>query len=221
MTVQWFKVSLLQKYVMGLTGLGLALFLLLHMSGNLLVFISEKSYNLYAHKLMQNPFLLAFEMGLLFLFGCHMGLALAISWKNKKARPATYTRPTKGLKATAFYQKSLLAQGAIILIFVVWHLITFKFGPHYEVVYEGEEVRDLFRLLVEVFQNPLMVTSYLLALLILSFHLFHGLNSSLKSLGLSHARLDPWIQKISFVYTVLVTLGYMILPLYVYCFLRS
>ena len=218
MKVKWFKISLLQKYVMGVTGLGLAVFLLLHMSGNLLVFLSEKSYNLYAHKLMQNPLLLAFEAGLLFLFVCHILLALALRGKNKKARPVAYARTGKGLKATAFYQKSLLAQGAIILVFVVWHLITFKFGPHYKVVYEGEEVRDLFRLLIEVFQNPVLVTTYLLVLLILSFHLFHGLNSSLKSLGLSHVRFDPWVQKLSLIYTVLVTFGYMILPVYVYCF---
>ena len=218
MTFHLLKISLVQKYIMGLTGLGLALFVLLHMLGNLLIFCGEKSYNLYAHKLTSNPFLLAFEVGLLSLFACHIVLALALSFKNKKARPEKYARPLKGLKATAFYQKSLLAQGVVILIFVIWHLITFKFGPYYEITYGEETVRDLFRLLIEAFQSPLMVVGYLLALLVLSFHLFHGLASSVQSLGLSHPRFELGIKKISLVYTALVTLGYMVLPLYIYWF---
>ena len=208
------NVSLFQKYLMGLTGLGLALFVLLHMLGNLLIFCGAQSYNLYAHKLTSNPFLLAFEGGLLVLFICHIILALVLSIKNKLSRPQKYARPATGFKATAFYQKTLLVQGLVILIFVIWHLITFKFGPYYEVTYGEETVRDLFRLLIEVFQNPFMVVGYLLALLILSFHLFHGVASSVQSLGLSHPRFEPWIKKVSLVYTVLVTAGYMVLPVY-------
>ena len=209
----------MQKYLMGLTGLGLALFVLLHMLGNLLIFCGEKSYNLYAHKLTSNPFLLAFEMGLLALFIGHIGLALVLSLKNKKARLQKYAHKLKGFKATAFYQKTLLAQGLVILVFVIWHLITFKFGPYYTAVYGEETVRDLFRLLIEVFQNPFIVIGYLLALLILSFHLFHGVASSVASLGLSHPRFELGIKKVSLVYTVLVTAGYMVLPIYIYIFM--
>ena len=209
-------ISLFQKYLMGLTGLGLALFVLLHMLGNLLIFCGAKSYNLYAHKLISNPLLEVFEIALLVLFACHIILALVLTVKNKLARSQKYARPATGFKATAFYQKTLLAQGVVILGFVIWHLITFKFGPYYEVTYEEETVRDLFRLLIEVFQNPFIVGGYLLALLILSFHLFHGVSSSVSSLGLSHPRFELWIKKVSFVYTVLVTAGYMVLPVYLF-----
>ena len=209
-------VSLVQKYIMGLTGLGLALFVLLHMLGNLLIFCGAKSYNLYAHKLITNPFLLVFEVGLLSLFICHIILALVLSVKNKLARPQAYAHKLQGFKATAFYQKTLLAQGIVVFLFVIWHLITFKFGPYYETTYGETTVRDLFRLMVEVFQNPFIVGGYLLALLILSFHLFHGVASSVQSLGLHHPRFEFWIKRLSLFYTGLVTIGYMIVPLYIY-----
>ena len=214
----FFLLSIAQKYLMGLTGLGLAGFVLVHMLGNLLIFAGEKSYNLYAHKLVQNPFIVAFEIGLLALFFTHIVLALVLSLKNVKARPQKYAKPAKGLKATPLYQKSLLAQGAVILVFVILHLITFKFGTYYEVVYEGEKIRDIFRVVVEAFQNPVTVLWYVIALLILAFHLFHGLNSSFQSLGFYHPRFTPWINKMSFTYAFLVTTGYIALPIYIFVF---
>ena len=123
-----------------------------------------------------------------------------------------------GKKATSLWQKSLLAQGAVILVFVILHLITFKFGTHYEVRYEGKTVRDIFRLVEESFQNPATVIWYVLALLVLSVHLFHGLSSSFKSLGLDHPRFTPYIEKAGGLYAVCVTAGYISLPLYLFFF---
>ena len=214
-----FLLSIGQKYLMGFTGLGLALFVLIHMLGNLLIFAGKKTYNLYAHQLVENKLLIVFEMGLLALFLVHVVLAVVLSVKNYFSRPEKYVRAASGWKATAWYQKSLILQGAVILVFVILHIITFKYGTYYEVTYEGKTVRDLFRLITEVFQNPLAVLWYLLALLILSAHLFHGISSSFQSLGLSHPRFDTWIKKVSFIYAGLVTLGFISLPLYVFFFM--
>ena len=214
-----FLFSIGQKYLMGLTGLGLALFVLVHMLGNLLLFAGEKTYNLYAHQLLENSFLVVFEIGLLMLFLAHIVLATILSVKNYFSRLGKYACPASGAKATAWYQKTLIAQGAVILVFVILHLITFKFGAHYEVVYEGKTVRNLFQLIVEVFQKPVTVVWYLVALLVLFVHLFHGLSSSFQSLGLSHPRFDSWIKKLSLGYAVFVTVGYISLPVYVFCFM--
>ena len=201
---------------MGLTGLGLALFVLAHMAGNLLIFAGPKAYNLYAHALVENPFLLVFEMGLLSLFFAHIAIALVLSLKTFKLKKSHFS--AQGPKATPLYQKTLLAQGALVLVFVILHLITFKFGPEYKVTYEDKTVRDLFQLVVEVFQNPVAVIWYLIALLILGVHLFHGLKSSFQSLGLSSKNFDIWIKKINLFYALIVTVGYVSLPLYVYFF---
>lgn len=210
--------SIGQKYLMGLTGLGLAAFVLFHMLGNLLIFAGDRVYNLYAHQLETNSFLIVFEMGLLVLFLIHIVLSIILSVKNRLSRLGKYAFSSSGPKSTAWYQKGLIAQGAVILVFVILHLIAFKFGHYYEVTYEDKTVRDLFRLIVEVFQSPMTVVWYLTALLILFVHLFHGFGSSFRSLGLSGPLFDIWIKNLGLVYAVLVTIGYISLPLYVFFF---
>ncbi|MDE0119447.1 MAG: succinate dehydrogenase cytochrome b subunit [Bdellovibrionales bacterium] len=218
---KWFFLSIGQKYLIGLTGLGLALFVLLHMLGNLLIFAGDKAYNLYMHQMVHGKAAFFIQVGLLAAFLLHIILALFLSVKNYFSRSEKYARQASGWKATAWYQKSLIFQGAIILVFVVLHLITFKFGTYYEVVYEGKTIRNLFQLVVEEFQKPVTVLWYLIALLVLCVHLFHGLISSFQSLGLSHPRFDFWIKKLSFGYAVFVTMGYVSLPLYVFFFMTE
>ena len=217
----FFSLSLGQKYLMGLTGLGLALFVLIHMLGNLLIFLGGEVYNLYAHQLEELSVLIVFEIGLLFLFLVHIVFAVVLSVKNRLARSEKYVCLASGHKATVWYHKNLMAQGAVILVFVILHLITFKFGTHYKITYGEKTVRDVFRLVIECFQNPINVMWYFIALLILSVHLFHGLGSSFQSLGLNHPRFNLWIKKTSFVYAVFVTLGYISLPLYVFFFIKE
>ena len=113
--------------------------------------------------------------------------------------------------ANSLIHKTLWIQGVVILTFVILHLITFKYGAVYTTVYEGREVRDLFKLAAEVFQKPSYVIWYLFSLLILAFHLNHGLQASLKSLGFYH---KSYLQKIGFIYSLIVTLGFMAQPLY-------
>ena len=218
-SVLW--VSILQKYLMGLTGLGLALFVLLHMLGNLFIFAGDKAYNLYMHQMVNMKISVIVQVGLLASFLLHIILALILSVKNYFSRSEKYARSASGWKATAWYQKGLIAQGAVILVFVILHLITFKFGTHYETTYDGKVIRDIFRLVIEVFQDPLVVTWYILALLILSFHLFHGVVSSFQSLGITFPGSESWLKKISLFYTVFVTLGYISLPLYIFFFMKE
>ena len=208
-----------QKFLAGVTGLGLALFVLIHMLGNMLIFLGPKAYNLYAHNLIESFWLVPTELALLCCFVLHIVLVLILSVKSYMARPVKYARKASGIKATALYQKTLLAQGALILVFVILHLITFKYGEVYKVYYEGKTVRDLFRLIVEVFQNPVAVTWYFLALIILGFHLMHGVSSAFRSLGLDKPRWQVWVNRISVFYSVFVTLGYISQPIYVFFFL--
>ncbi len=216
----FFLLSLAQKYLTALTGLGLALFLLLHMLGNMFIFLGAKAYNLYAHQL-ETDWLVFFEIVLLAFFLLHIALAIFLSIQNKRARPQAYAKNISGFKGTAWYQKTLLIQGAVIFVFVVLHLIIFKFGTRYEVVYEGQKVRDLFRLVVETFQNPLIFTWYLTALLILFFHLFHGLQSAYLSLGFDSSRWTSKLKIINWCYAGFVIVGFISQPLYIFFFLKE
>ena len=214
----FFISSIGRKYLMGISGLGLIIFVLVHMLGNLLIFVGPKAYNLYAHQLEQG-WIVIFEIGLAALFILHIVLAFILSVKNYLSRSVAYAHPARGEKETALYQRTLLAQGALILVFVILHLITFKFGSYYETDYDGHTVRDLFRLVVEVFQQPLAFAWYLVALAVLFFHLLHGLESSIKSFGLTESTVvQVWMKRFSWMYAVLTITGYMSLPIYVFLF---
>lgn len=215
----FFLYNIGQKFLAGLTGLGLAGFILVHMLGNMLIFSGPKAYNLYAHNLLQSSWFVPAELALLGCFILHVVLVLFLSIKSYIARPVKYARKASGIKATALYQKTLLAQGAVILVFVILHLITFKYGEFYKVYYGGKAVRDLFRLVVEVFQNPWAVGWYCLALLILCVHLMHGVSSAFRSLGLDKPHWQVWVNRVSMCYAVIVILGFLSQPIYVFFFL--
>lgn len=205
-----------RKQIVGITGLLLCIFLLLHVSGNLIMFFSAKAYNLYGHAMTSNPFIYVAELGLCVLFLGHMTQAIYLSVKNKLARPTAYVVVAKGEKKTPIVTQFMWQQGVIILVFVVLHLITFKYGTIYMVDYNGVEVRDLFRLIVEVFQSPVYVAWYVVALIVLGLHLSHGFQSTFKTLGFNHPKYEPKIKLAGNLFTAFVAIGFIIQPLYVF-----
>jgi succinate dehydrogenase / fumarate reductase cytochrome b subunit len=211
-----FKATIIRKQMMALTGLGLCGFVLIHMAGNMLIFVGPEAYNTYSHKLVTNPFIYIAEAGLLFLFVLHVLLALGLTVLNKVARSDRYARSTNGEKGVSISSKTMIYQGLLILVFVVYHLITFKFGHEYFVTYHGEEMRDIFRLVIEVFQSPQYVAWYIVCLLGLGMHLSHGFASSLQTFGLNHPRYNFGIKVASWTYTVIVTGGFISQPIYVF-----
>ncbi len=213
--MSYFSSTIGRKQMVGLAGIGLSGFVLTHMAGNLLMFVGPEAYNKYAHALTSNPLIYAAEAGLLGMFVAHLIIALFLAFKNKKAKGSTYAVAGKKNKAS-FASKTMQYQGVVILAFLVWHLKTFKYGTYYPANYDGVVMRDLFRLMEESFAQPLYVVIYLIVLLILGTHLGHGLASSFQSLGLNGEKYDAKIKCIGKAYTVLVTLGFLLPPFYIY-----
>ena len=207
---------IVKKYIVGITGMGLMGFIFVHMAGNVFIFFGPEAYNLYAHSLMTNSFIAFIEIGLVSLFVLHIILAGALELRNRAGKACGPVFSPSGDKGTALYQRTLIFQGGIILIFVILHLITFKYGQYYEVTYNGETVRDLFRLVDEVFQSPWVVGWYLLALGILFFHIWHGFRSSFLSLGLGGG--EKYLNRASLGFSIVVILGFMSQPLYIFFF---
>lgn len=209
------KKTIGKKIAVGVTGLGLCLFVLIHMSGNLLILKGAESYNLYA-KSLHDFFLMEFlEWGLLAFFLGHIFLSVLLNLKNLKSKGAYFKR-AKGEKKTSFANRILILQGLVLFVFLVFHLITFKFGAYYEAMYDGEATRDVYLLVTETFKKFPYVLGYVFSLLVLGVHLVHGLSASIRSLGFYHPLYTPWIEKLSFAFGCLVTLGFMGLPLYIY-----
>lgn len=216
----FFNTSIGKKVLMGATGLGLSLFVLMHMLGNLALFVSAEAYNKYSHALVSNPVIYLAEAGLLGIFVFHLISGIRLTLQNKKARGSRYAMWTQGEKAVSHASRTMIHTGILVFIFAVYHLITFKFGPHYDVTYDGVTMRDLHRLVVEVFQSPAYVFGYIIALLALGHHLSHGVKSAFQSLGLNHPKYNCLISSIGWGFALLVTLGFISQPLYVYFFLN-
>ncbi len=216
----FFSSSIGKKYVMGATGLGLSLFVLTHLLGNLALFVSAEAYNKYSHALVTNPLIYIAEAGLLGIFLLHLSMAVSVNLQNKSARPTRYAMPTNGEKAVSNASRTMIHTGIVVFIFAVYHLVTFKFGPHYDVTYDGVTMRDLHRLVVEVFQSPAYVAGYVVALLALGHHLSHGVKSAFKSLGFNHPKYVFSVEKIGFGFALLITIGFIAQPLYVFFYLN-
>ncbi len=208
-----------QKIIVGLTGLGLCLFILIHMLGNLLILSGPQEYNLYAHQLHEIKILEVLEIGLFGLFLGHIFTSVVVNIKNKVAKGDSYKKRASGQKKTSLADRFLIVQGAVILVFLISHLITFKFGTYYEIVIEGEPVRDIYRLVKEFFQSHLYVIGYVFSLSILTVHVIHGLPASLKTLGFYHPSYIPWIKGFSWVFGLGILIGFLVPMFYLHLFL--
>ena len=123
----WLCSTIGRKQLIGVTGLGLSLFLLVHMAGNMLILAGPEAYNKYAHALITNPFLPIAQGGLIAMFFGHLILAIRLQILNWGARDTRYAVMSNGEKGTSMVQRSLWAQGLVILVFVILHLVTFKY----------------------------------------------------------------------------------------------
>jgi succinate dehydrogenase / fumarate reductase cytochrome b subunit len=210
----FFSTSIGTKVLIALTGLALVGFLVVHLAGNLLLFAGPAAFNHYAHSLTSKKVLLyAAEAGLVALFALHAWNAVTTTWRNRKARGTAYQRKEragapsrKGLASS-----TMIWSGLFVLVFLVLHLKTFKYGPWYTVA-DDAAVRDLYRLTVEVFSRPLYVGYYVLAMAVLGLHLWHGFASAFQSLGVDHPGLTGKILRLGMVVAVVLGLGFAIIP---------
>lgn len=212
----WLGSSVGKKQVVGLTGLGIAFFSLMHMAGNLLMFVSARAYNLYGHNLTHGPAFPVLELLLLAAFIFHIVFAVQLSLLNRRARPQGYVSTGSGLKKATFASRSMILSGLLVLVFLVLHIFTFKYGTYYSVSYDGVEVRDLYRLIAEKFHEPLYVFWYLFSLVVLGLHLSHGISSLFQSMGLGSAR-NPVLRQISWAFALVVAGGFIAQPIWFFC----
>lgn len=203
-----------KKYIMGISGLVWAGFVLAHMAGNLLIFVSNDAYNAYGHAITSGNFIYLAETILILALVTHVGLAFSLTAGNRAAKGSRYAVSAKGEKRVSLASRTMAIQGSLILVFIILHLITFKFGTHYETTVNGVPMRDLARLMEEVFQQPGYVIWYLVALVILGFHLKHGVGSSFQSLGLMEGTYRNTWKKLSVTYGFIVAAGFIAQPVY-------
>lgn len=211
--------SVVKKVAMGITGLLLCGFLISHLLGNFLIFVGADAFNLYAHTLTSNPLIYGAEAVLMLIFLTHLFMAIRLVIENKMARPTPYyvKRPT-GRGAT-FASSTMPITGVVILVFLVLHLIQFKYGTYYETSVAGTVMRDLYKTVIEFFKQPLNLAWYVIAMAALAVHVSHGFWSAFQSIGFNHPKYTPCINRLSKIFAVIVFLGYSSLP--IFCFLQG
>ena len=208
--------SIGSKLLIALTGIGLFIFLVGHLTGNLLFIAGPDAFNEYGHAIVNNPLIYAIEAGLVAVFLLHVYKTVRLYAGAKAARPIPYARrewtgAPNSRKTWA--SASMIFTGILVFAFVILHLRAFKFGAWYEA---ESGIRDLYRLQLEIFSNPFYVAFYMFSMVVIGFHLWHGVASAAQSLGVDHPRYTPRILWIGRLLAVLIAGGFFILPLYTY-----
>ncbi len=199
--------SIGKKIMVALAGLFLSFFLLVHLAGNLFMFSGAGAFNHYASALAHNELLPVAEIGLVVLFLVHIALATRAWFINRAARPVGY-QVYAGKGGRTAGSRSMAVTGALVLVFLLVHLKTFRFAP------AAVREADLFALVVRRFRSPWYSAFYVLALGGLGLHLSHGVQSAFQTLGLNHPRYTPLIKKLGLAFAVLIALGFMSMPIY-------
>ncbi|MBX7107073.1 MAG: succinate dehydrogenase cytochrome b subunit [Chitinophagales bacterium] len=215
-----FTSTLERKFVMSLTGLFLCSFLIVHLGGNLLTLVPDNglTFNAFTHFMETNILIKVMEYVLFAGFIIHIVQAAFITYQNRQSRPVKYA-VSAGSSNSKWYARNMGVLGVVILIFLVIHLKDFfyelKFGDEDFGVDANGNV-NLFRETVGAFGQFPYALLYFIAMFGLGYHLWHGFQSAFRSLGLMHSKYTPAIEGLGKIYTVVITGGFMFLPVYWY-----
>lgn len=202
------KSSIGRKQLIAITGLLLCGFLVGHLTGNFLLLAGPDAFNLYAHKLASlGPLLYVIEAGLAFIFLSHLGLAVKLNIENMKAR-GKYQQKTKTGRGTTFASQTMPITGVVLLVFLILHLCSLKFGSYYETTVGGVVMRDLYKTTIEYFASPVATGWYVFAMICAAVHTSHGFASAFQTMGWNHGKYFKNVKRLGLVYAIFVGGGF-------------
>jgi succinate dehydrogenase / fumarate reductase cytochrome b subunit len=198
--------SIGKKLLMAGSGLLLLVFLLVHLLGNLQLFAGPETLNHYAHLLQSKPALVwAARLGMLVLFGVHMVTSIQLTLENRAARPVAYHR--EDTRKASLAARTMIWSGLVVGAFLIYHLLHFTVRVTGPVHHMTEGGPDVYANVVASFQNPLIAGFYLLAQVLLFFHLSHAFSSAIQTLGWHNRRFTPVVEKAGVGYALLICGG--------------
>ena len=220
---KFFLSSIGQKAVMGITGLFLVVFLIVHLIGNLQLLVDDggRLFNVYAEFMTTNPIIktISYTLYASILIHAVQGILLAI--KNRRARGGL-KYAVKTTATTNIAARNMAIIGTIVFIFILIHMYQFwlqtKLDALEYVKYDDYDVavKNLYEPVTYVFSLWYFVAFYIFSMILLAFHLYQGFQSAFQTFGLNHKKYTPLIKVIGTVYAVLVPLGFAIIPLFFY-----
>lgn len=210
-----------KKAIMALTGLALVVFVIGHMAGNLQVFLGPAKMNGYAAFLKSTGALLwLVRLGLLVALLLHVLMAWQLTRIAARARPVDYTQRAPQVSTIA--SRTMRWGGVLLFAFIVVHLLHFTTGTVFpyasrpDAVYPAFSSTDVYGNVISAFRDVRVTVIYVVAMLFLLLHLFHGAWSSVRTLGLTRPSAHPLHRRLSTVLAVVVWLGFTAVPVAVF-----
>ena len=206
--------------MMALTGLFLCLFLIIHLAGNLQLLLSEErasvQFNLYSRILSGNYIIKAISWLLFISIVAHTFYALTITIKNRRASGGGYVRDQRQ-GASSWYSRNMGILGSIILLFLIIHLKDFWFEYTFgDLPLDEEGNKDLYTIVVNAYGELWYVILNVIAFIALGYHMLHGIFSAFKTLGAYPSKLSKSLYYLSIFLTVVLTIGFIFIPVFVF-----
>jgi succinate dehydrogenase / fumarate reductase cytochrome b subunit len=214
-----FSSSLGKKLVMALTGLFLISFLVIHLIGNLQLLKNDggEAFNVYAAFMTSNVIIKTISYTLYASILIHIIWAIMLTRLNAQARGGSYAVVKN---SSAWTSRNMGILGTIVLIFLVIHLKDFWAQMHWGgvpiVSYDDREVKDLYTLVALWFDKGWYVGLYVICMLGLAFHLWHGFASAFQTLGLNHVKYNPLIKFVGRTFAIIVPALFALIPVWMY-----
>jgi succinate dehydrogenase / fumarate reductase cytochrome b subunit len=207
--------SVFKKVVMAASGIVMLLYLVAHVVGNLKVFAGRETFNHYSEWIRtvgepavpHQTVLTIVRIVLIVAVVAHFWAAVSLWRQARRARPQRYV--TKKSVAQSYASRTMRWGGVIVLLFIVWHILDLTVGA---VNPDGTDSTPYDRL-VASFSNPFITAFYVVALILLGMHLRHGIWSATQTLGQSNRRRERTVSAFALVFSTLLTVGFLIVPL--------
>jgi succinate dehydrogenase / fumarate reductase, cytochrome b subunit len=210
--------SIGKKFTMAITGSFLLIFLIIHLVGNITLFLGPNAFNGYVKALdVIKPLIRVIEVVLLSAFLLHIFNGVRLWIENKMARGTTYKVNSSSENSTVF-SRTMLLTGSIVFIFLVLHLGTFfwRFNVHDPTGLAPSH--EYFQIVVDFFSYWWYSLLYVIAVLLLGFHLNHGFQSAFQTFGWNHNKYTPLIRSIGTIYAIVMAIGFASMPIYFFFF---
>ena len=206
-----YQSSIGKKLAMGLTGLFLCIYLVVHLAGNLLLLKQDggAAFDRYAELLPSFLIIQIIEYVLYAVFLGHIITGTVLWVKNKKARPEKYA-VNKPQENSSFFSRTMFLSGSIVFIFLVVHMRTFWVASRFQ----HDKYPSMYTIAKTAFSSPIYSLFYVVAITLLAFHLRHGFQSAFQTFGIKHQKYTPLIEFVGMIFWLLIPAGFAYIPLY-------
>lgn len=207
-----------KKLLMALTGLFLIIFLAVHLIGNLQLLKDDggMAFNIYAKFMTTNPLIKASSYILYSTFIVHIIWSVLLTLKNRSSKNGNYV-VVNAAPSVTWSSRNMGILGTIILVFLIIHLKNFWYEMHWGAIgmanYDGQEYKDLYTVVAVAFSQLWYVVLYVVGMLGVAFHLYHGFQSAFQTLGINNKKYTPLIKVVGVAYSILVPLAFAAIPI--------